>query len=183
MSTKKETVKRCKSSIKQICSQLDRFYTFVTSCDESSNKVLINERLIKCESLWEEFNKLQLELDYLDESSDESFSVRDDFENKYFATMCIFKEITTANVLSNTNPINNASNSNSSAVKLPPLDLPLFDGKYDQWTSFFDTFSALIHSNNNLTNVQKFYYLQSCLKGEAAQAISSIAVTDLNYEI
>lgn len=183
MSTKKETVKRCKSSIKQICSQLDRFYTFVTSCDESSNKVLINERLIKCESLWEEFNKLQLELDYLDESSDESFSVRDDFENKYFATMCIFKEITTANVLSNTNPINNASNNNSSAVKLPPLDLPFFDGKYDQWTSFFDTFSALIHSNNNLTNVQKFYYLQSCLKGEAAQAISSIAVTDLNYEI
>lgn len=40
----------------------------------------------------------------------------------------------------------------------------------------------MIHSNNSLSNVEKFYYLKSCLKGEAAGIIHSIEVTDLNYE-
>lgn len=49
--------------------------------------------------------------------------------------------------------------------------------------SFFDTFNTLIHGNSQLSNVQKFYYLQSCLKGEAAQLIQSIEIFNVNYNI
>lgn len=80
------------------------------------------------------------------------------------------------------NSITQLSLSPKNIVKLPPINLPSFQGNYDSWLNFLDTYSALIHSNNSLSNVEKFYYLKSCLKGEAAGIIHSIEVTDLNYE-
>lgn len=85
----------------------------------------------------------------------------------YFETICKFKEyLQSNNNFANLNMNEGQTSMVSNAVKLPPLDLPCFEGSYDNWTSFFDTFIALIHSNNTLSNVQKFYYLQSSLKGE-----------------
>lgn len=183
--SKKDLIKRLKSDRKQVVSQLDRFYEFISGCDQLTNKITINERFLKCETLWDDFNKIQVELDFLEDSSDQPVSERLTFEEKYFETVCRFKELMNINSapnLLNTN-VNASINTAYNPVRLPSLDLPSFDGSYEKWTSFFDTFLALIHSNNSLTNVQKFYYLQSCLKGEAAQVISSILVTDLNYEI
>lgn len=81
----------------------------------------------------------------------------------------------------------NLSNSDiiniSSKVKLPSISLPDFHGFYNQWMTFHDTFSTLIHNNQQLSNIQKFYYLQSCLKGEAAQLIHSIEISNSNYDI
>lgn len=182
-----DSIRRLKSDRKQVVSQLERFNTFIRSCDQLTNQIIIKERLSKCEHLWEDFNKIQIELEYL-EDTPEAISERESFEHKYFETICMFKELLNeSNNSSNNLNSNNYSQGNigsvSNAVKLPPLDLPQFDGNYENWSCFFDTFVALIHSNNNLGKVQKFYYLQSCLKGEATQAISSIQVTDLNYEI
>lgn len=72
---------------------------------------------------------------------------------------------------------------NNFPVKLPPISLPEFSGSYDQWTQFHETFESLVDSNTSLTNVQKFYYLKSILKGDAFQTISSLTATDDNYSI
>ncbi|XP_018399905.1 PREDICTED: uncharacterized protein LOC108777491 [Cyphomyrmex costatus] len=37
--------------------------------------------------------------------------------------------------------------SNNSSIKLPTINLSKFDGKYEEWLSFEDTFNALVHSN------------------------------------
>lgn len=37
-------------------------------------------------------------------------------------------------------------------LKLPNINLPTCDGKYDKWVTFRDTFEAIIDSNTNLTN-------------------------------
>ena len=47
--------------------------------------------------------------------------------------------------------------------KLPKLDLPKFEGNVLEWESFWDSFDSAIHSNNTLSEVQKFNYLKSLL--------------------
>nr|XP_006816981.1 PREDICTED: uncharacterized protein LOC102801200 [Saccoglossus kowalevskii] len=50
------------------------------------------------------------------------------------------------------------------------------------WTEFYDTYNAAIHSDNQLSNVQKFTYLRSFLGGEAKRLIDGLAMTDVNYD-
>lgn len=59
-----------------------------------------------------------------------------------------------------------------SQVKLP-ISTPTFSGKYTEWTSIYDTFTSLIHKNPEISEIQKFQYLKSALKGEGAQLITS----------
>ncbi|XP_062699286.1 uncharacterized protein LOC134284451 [Aedes albopictus] len=58
-----------------------------------------------------------------------------------------------------------------------------FDGDYNNWLAFHDTFVALIHSNPDVHDIQKFHYLRAALKGEAAQLIESIGISSANYPI
>ncbi|XP_055585537.1 uncharacterized protein LOC129738382 [Uranotaenia lowii] len=68
-------------------------------------------------------------------------------------------------------------------VKLPEISLPSFDGQIKLWITFRDSFDSLIHSNTQLTAMDKFTYLRSALTGEALQEVSSIEITAANYEI
>lgn len=176
---KKDLIKKLNVNKKQICAQLDRFYEFISNINSSTNKAEIKQRHEKCELLWESFNSVQLELDCLDVESEDDRQI---FEEKFFETMCKFQDSAKEPVEVVQNSITQLSLSPKNIVKLPPINLPSFQGNYDSWLNFLDTYSALIHSNNSLSNVEKFYYLKSCLKGEAAGIIHSIEVTDLNYE-
>lgn len=53
----------------------------------------------------------------------------------------------------------------------------------DKWLQFSETFEAVINKNTSITNVQKFYYLQSSLKGEATHCIHSLQVSESNYTV
>ena len=72
---------------------------------------------------------------------------------------------------------------NSSKLKLPKLQLLSFTGSYTDWMSFADLFRASVDSNNHLSNSEKSNYLKACVKGEAVKLISSVTITDYNYEI
>lgn len=48
-------------------------------------------------------------------------------------------------------------------MRLPPVDIPKFNGDWQDWTSFIDSFNAMFHNNEGLAPVQKFQYLKSCL--------------------
>lgn len=62
------------------------------------------------------------------------------------------------------------------------MTLPDFNGEYHTWLQFHDTFLTLIHQNVKLNNIEKFYYLKGCLKGEASEILQSLEVSDANYE-
>jgi len=66
-------------------------------------------------------------------------------------------------------------------TKLPKLTLPTFDGDILQWQSFWNSFESSIHSNGNLTDVQKFGYLKAQLEGAAAMTVERFALTNANY--
>ena len=60
--------------------------------------------------------------------------------------------------------------------------MPTFSGSYEEWCTFNDTFVSLIHNNSQLSNIQKFHYLKSALKGNAASVIHSFEITSKNYK-
>lgn len=64
---------------------------------------------------------------------------------------------------------------------MPKIELPVFSGSYDDWYFYQDTFEKLIHINNSLSEIEKFHYLRSSLKGKAAEIIKSIETTTDNY--
>jgi hypothetical protein len=74
------------------------------------------------------------------------------------------------------------TNSSELSVRLPTINLPSFDGSYSEWTSFSDTFEALIDKNDRIPDIQKFHYLKSCLKNEANRIIESLTVSAANYK-
>ncbi|XP_039312856.1 uncharacterized protein LOC113004977 [Solenopsis invicta] len=76
---------------------------------------------------------------------------------------------------------NTRSRANETHIRLPKIDLPTFSGAYEEWHSFFGIFDSLIHSNNSLNDIQKFHYLKSALKGEAAEIIKALEITEANY--
>lgn len=66
-------------------------------------------------------------------------------------------------------------------IKLPKIELPTFAGAYEDWYAFFDMFNSLIHSNQSLNDTQRFHYLKSSLKGDAAEVVSFLEISGNNY--
>ena len=61
-------------------------------------------------------------------------------------------------------------------VKLPNLNLPVFNGDVLQWQSFWDQFVAAVDTID-LPDVSKFSYLRASLGGEPKAAIQGLSLT------
>ncbi|XP_055542517.1 uncharacterized protein LOC129728126 [Wyeomyia smithii] len=139
------------------------------------------------DELWEEFNELQAEIECEHELCDETSSVRIAFETDYFQLKGSLAEKIAA-VAPAANPIRPpsspvASPAHALPVRLPEIKIPEFDGNFDEWTNFYDLFLTLIHTNPQLSSVQKFQYLKAVLKGKALRLVQSLAVSTANYTI
>jgi hypothetical protein len=69
----------------------------------------------------------------------------------------------------------------SPRVKLPKLTIKKFDGDLTKWVSFWDAFESSIHNNSDLTDIDKFNYLQSFLESTAYEVVSGLTLTSSNY--
>lgn len=78
-------------------------------------------------------------------------------------------------------PATFGSNMANEHLKLPRVNLPAFTGSFEEWTPFRNMFQSMIDNNAALPDVQKMQYLLSALKGEAWDVISSLEVSDKNY--
>lgn len=144
--------------------QLTRFIDYL---ETSTNKNEIEVRLKKMEELFDKFDEVQSQIEERDESE---IDKREQFENLYYSALAKAKGIITQtpNIVSE--------------VKLSPLQVPSFTGNYEDWLHFRDTFKSLVDSNSNLSDLQKFHYLLSSLKGQALQMVSSLEITSNNYK-
>lgn len=68
-------------------------------------------------------------------------------------------------------------------AKLSPIEIPKCSGIYSEWRSFFDMFTALIHNNAVLSDVQKFFYLRFALSGDAENSVQRYQTTSENYHL
>ena len=71
----------------------------------------------------------------------------------------------------------------TSSVKLPKIDIVSYSGDRMRWKEFWDSFECTVHRNENLSGIEKFCYLRSKLSGEAALAVSGLALSNGNYDI
>ena len=49
----------------------------------------------------------------------------------------------------------------SARIKLPPIDLPKFNGSPELWIPFRDLFITMVHNNKQLSGTQKYHYLKT----------------------
>ena len=66
--------------------------------------------------------------------------------------------------------------------KLPKLVIHKFNGEITKFRTFWDSFSSAIHTNTELSPIDKFNYLKSLLEGPASQAIQGLSLSATNYQ-
>ncbi|KAK6009521.1 hypothetical protein OSTOST_25542, partial [Ostertagia ostertagi] len=68
-------------------------------------------------------------------------------------------------------------------VRRPLLEVPTFAGNYMEFNTFWSVFESLIHSDDDLSDQEKFLFLKQALKGKAATSISSVPVLGEKYAV
>lgn len=70
--------------------------------------------------------------------------------------------------------INEDCTTNKTNVILPKVKIPIFEGGYDNWTTFHDIFLKLVHTNSSLIRIEKIQYRKTHVKGEASRIIQHL---------
>lgn len=147
--------------------------------------------LAKLPTIESEFNKFQSEFEVLSDETEEEdiYAERQLFESKYYEVVAQATQLikTTRKRRDESQLYEDAASTSSDShqdfVRLPKINLPLFDGDIQHWLEFRDTYISLIHSNKNMSDINKFHYLRASLKGSAALILQSIDFRKENYEI
>lgn len=151
---------------------------------EQANQVPL--RIERLDELWRSFETVQDEIEVIEDSDQEFSDLRQEFHDMYFslkASLITKLPTNEAPALNQAVPVAPPPPIPVMSVKLPELKIPEFDGQPEQWIEFRDLFKSVIHSNVQLSAVQKIHYLRSSLKGEASRLISSIPITANSYSI
>lgn len=69
-----------------------------------------------------------------------------------------------------------------SASALPRITLERFDGSPLEWPRWSGLFKALVHNNSALTDTERLTHLQSCLTGDAREAVRGLLCDGELYE-
>lgn len=182
-------------------SGLTRFANYFNNIktQENINLLDLHSRLEKAEELFKTFEEAQSLIEIADLNLEENYETihsheRQLFEDQYFKITSDVKQFLDnktviqgceTNSTQGVKPAENADSLNSSSVQvqLPPLNLPTFNGSFDQWLFFRDSFVSIIHENTKLPDIQKFHYLRLSLEGSAAEMIKSLQTSADNYNV
>ena len=153
----------------------------------------LHDLQVRYEELSNILSKFETAQNELETTDDGDYSLdRESFEQQYFQVKAKFIELLhpADNPGQSDNDSEHGSNHSSgvtraskSYVKLPSIQVPSYDGTISTWLHFRDTFDSLIIQNNMLSNVQKFDYLISSLRGEAKHLISNLQITNDNFVV
>ncbi|KAL0901649.1 hypothetical protein ABMA27_006857 [Loxostege sticticalis] len=151
-------------------------------------KAYLETRMENLDELWKEFvendKKIRSTSKTQDQLADEYFvedlySATDELYIDYKSSL---KELLSQQCGLHTERQKHSSPSENSDLKLPRIQLPIFTGKYEEWQTFHDMFTSLIHHNRSLTGVQKLHYLKTNLQGDPSNLLQNYAITESNYE-
>ncbi|XP_022128685.2 uncharacterized protein LOC111002781 [Pieris rapae] len=143
-------------------------------------------RIGRFDALYNKFDEVQTRLECLQDNESQVFEEREEFENRYYKALSIAQKIL-SNYKKSHIPLPSDGEGSVihgvklNPVKLPTIKIPKFNGLMSNWLEFRDTFTSLIHSNNEIDDINKFHYLRSSLDGSAAVVISSIEFSSYNY--
>ncbi|XP_069363471.1 uncharacterized protein [Maniola hyperantus] len=173
--------------------RLTKFGTYVNSFDANvatpQNKIDLKLRIEGATNLYREFNSIQSRIEECvnEADLDDQLTQREQFEDCYYSTLSQAELLVNRCDGSSSGKVTTCSktceNIQLRSVKLPTITLPSFDGSYEHWLEFRDTFQSLVHDSDEITSIQKFHYLKSSLKGSAELVIDALEFTSDNYSV
>ncbi|XP_054081881.1 uncharacterized protein LOC128919966 [Zeugodacus cucurbitae] len=148
----------------------------ISQCVEelhSINHAELSIRLEKLDRILHQFDLTQSQLEEEDPDELEA-STRDEFTAPFIRIKAAFtRELNKLDLLmsSTRNPTLHEQPSvivmKQPKSRLPQLQLPSFGGAYTEWPNFFGMFQTVVHNDTELSNLEKFQHLPSCLKDAA----------------
>lgn len=142
--------------------------TATINVDSISDKWEFEDVLKSLQARWSAIDKLHWEIEIeLDEENEVYNNMYDKYEIKF-------------------NNLKKALNTKMWSVahrerSTPQIEIPNFNGNYNQWVSFRDLFTEVIHNNPSLSNGQKMQYLKGKVRGEAEKLIQHLQISTDNY--
>lgn len=172
-----------------LLASLDRTEQFIDAFNAERDGLEVQFRMENLNLLWQSLEDVQTALEDLEVTNEgkvQNLRYRASFEPRLFRIKARLQSKLPLPLTPQANyPVEspNRAVSTLAGLRLPTISIPEFDGDYMQWLTFFDTFQALIHENQDLPPIQKFHYLRAAVKGEAAQIIETIAISSANYPL
>lgn len=177
-------LKKKRSSYKGRLTVFGTYLSILKDTELSPCQVMeLQLRVDKLENLYDDFNDIQLKIECLCDNIDAEALERTSIESQYYGLIAQAKiMISNHSKTEQEETKSNHSSYKRQLVKLPTIQLPKFSGSYDTWLEFHDTFSSLIHDNDEIDEINKFHYLRSSLEGSAAILIHLIEFSAQNYK-
>ncbi|XP_031781161.1 uncharacterized protein LOC103316074 [Nasonia vitripennis] len=153
---------------------------------DSLNKSMVQARLDAVKQIWVETRKTHSEIVVRDDAETDAYIADQWFDRIQGVYESALDEILTLLALFDKPDADDSasmgeSDSDPEVVKLPKISLPTFSGKDEDWASFSDLFTSLVHSRSGISDVTKLQYLKLCLTGVAAELIKDVMTTNANY--
>lgn len=181
-------LKQKRSSLKLQITSLTEFLTTQQE-GETVDKIQLDLRFKKLQTIFDGFEAVHDDLQLLDQNNEHE-AEKTAIENDYFALATRIHKI--LHPIANPDDTINSNRTQTTEaiersltqtrrVKLPPVPLPSFSGKYEEWISFKDSFESMIDQDTGLSQVQKLYYLKSAVTGDASRKIDIFSMRNENY--
>ncbi|XP_053686351.1 uncharacterized protein LOC128735898 [Sabethes cyaneus] len=189
-SRKSPSIKTITNRLKALQASFDTIHKFVEGFNEEHGASDVLVRLERIDSLWEQINDTVNELMSHDEFGTDFAAVMEErslYENRYYDSKSFL--IDKHKLLADPPSLDQTSRTNASFsqgatshVRLPQITLPKFSGNIEEWISFRDLYTSLIHWQTDLPEVEKLHYLRSQLQGEALSVIEALPICSANYK-
>ncbi|XP_050334297.1 uncharacterized protein LOC126761905 [Bactrocera neohumeralis] len=173
-----EHSKRKRANIKRNISRIKSIVEGSKDFDEKPSHAELQCRLGILESYFKQALSVQADIEDLDPSD----TGRADLEDSYVtAKLCIQAQLGDEGNVTINYPETTAPTPVSTPSFLPRLSLPIFSGNYAEYKNFIASFTQLVAREPRLSNIERFNYLLSCLKGSALETVRAFQVTSENY--
>lgn len=175
-----------------IKAQITSFKRFLVKSREEEilDAPRITQRIRKLKEVMSNFDKLCDEIDQVDLENDHT-AERITIEEDYLDLISDAEKIISTNnqpiIIHDVDNDGHAAEASENIVqtrkfRLPEVALPKFDGKFENWLGFKDSFLSIIGNRNDISNVEKLQYLKGSLTGEAVRKLTIFTLTNENYE-
>ncbi|XP_059054714.1 uncharacterized protein LOC131848794 [Achroia grisella] len=195
MANNEDLLCRKRSAMKAKLTNFSNFITVLLSCESISDlqRIELEGRLSKFDALFGEFDELQLEIEVLADNPEGAYAERTKFEERYHSLAAQARLLLgTGNAAcagGDGGSVAGSSNKNTGQsfqngfIRMPTINLPHYDGSYNYWLEYRETYLSLIHNSSAIDDISKFHYLRASLKGSAKEIIKNIDFKGDNYQM
>lgn len=181
-------VERLLASRDRILKSLQHRVEVILAFDDevSARKAKVHDRLL--DTAWEEFNSTNGQLDGLvdDETLTPMIESNLEIQDAYAEAKATLQELIEngeEDAMNESRNHSRVSDQNEARLKIKPLELHKFSGKYEDWGEFKDMFESCIINNTRIPDVQKLHQLKNLLSEEPLKLIKNLKMRENSFEV